>query len=80
MRKKNPQDPLANPVWFFKGKNRDADLEKRLDLTGYEQQVKAKYQHEQDEYRKIEEAAGYLVPRKVSPAKAVAKPPILKYS
>ena len=35
-RKKNPCDPLANPVWFFKGKNRDPDLEKALDLTNYD--------------------------------------------
>jgi hypothetical protein len=35
-RKKNGHDPLANPVWFFKGKNRDPDMEKKLDLANYE--------------------------------------------
>jgi hypothetical protein len=35
-RKKNPYDPLANPVWFFKGKNRDPEIEKHLDLGHFE--------------------------------------------
>ena len=50
-RKKNVNDPLANPVWFFKGKNRDPDIEKHLDLGHYEQVLKAKFQKEQADYK-----------------------------
>jgi hypothetical protein len=45
-RKKNVYDPLANPVWFFKGKNRDPDLEKKLDLSHFETKLKEKYKKE----------------------------------
>ena len=38
-RKKNGCDPLANPVWFFKGKNRDPDLDKKLDLAHFENNI-----------------------------------------
>ena len=46
-RKKNGTDPLANPVWFFKGKGRDPNLEKKLDLSYFERKLKEKYIHEQ---------------------------------
>ena len=42
-RKKNGTDPLANPVWFFKGANRDPALEKALDLSHFERKLKEKY-------------------------------------
>lgn len=59
-RKKNPQDPLANPVWFFKGKNRDPEIEKHLDLGHYEQTLKEKFQKEQEDYKNIEMITGNL--------------------
>lgn len=40
-------DPIANPVWFFKGKGRDPDLEKKLDLSHFERRLKEKYIREQ---------------------------------
>lgn len=58
-RKKNMQDPLANPVWFFKGKNRDPDSEKLLSLNGYEHRLKDYVKKEKKEmeklYKEIEE-------------------------
>ena len=54
-RKKNGSDPLANPVWFFKGKNRDPELEKALDLSHFEQKLKEKYLREQAQYKVIQE-------------------------
>lgn len=58
-RKKNPADPLANPVWFFKGKNRDPDSEKLLGLDAFEQRLKEHTRKEKQEmeelYREIEE-------------------------
>ena len=52
------QDPLANPVWFFKGKNRDQESEKLLNLDGYEQRLKEHTRKEQMEmaqlYQEIE--------------------------
>jgi len=41
-RKKNTTDPLANPVWFFKGKNRTSESEKMLSLETFEKKVKAR--------------------------------------
>lgn len=35
-RKKNGTDPLANPVWFFHGKNRNYEDEKKMRLDGFE--------------------------------------------
>ena len=69
---------MSNPVWFFKGKNRDADLEKRLDLSGFENAVKQRYHQDQEQYRAIEQIAGNMpgALRHASPAKASA--PILK--
>lgn len=58
-RKKNTQDPLANPVWFFKGKNRDPDSEKLLSLGTFEQRLKEQTRKEKAEteklYKEIEE-------------------------
>ena len=45
-RKKNYMDPLANPVWFFKAKNRDPISEKLLNLGLFEQRLKAQKRKE----------------------------------
>ena len=41
-RRKNTQDPLAHPVYFFKGKNRQNDFS----LTGYEKALQKHYDTE----------------------------------
>ena len=71
-RKKNPCDPLANPVWFFKGKNRDADLEKALDLSNYDKQIKKKYWDDRQQYEQVMQTVGALT--KSPPRKAYMPP------
>ena len=47
LRKKNHQDPLSNPVWFFKGTKRDN--EKLLSLNHLEKEIKSKA----DQHQKV---------------------------
>ena len=68
MRKKNAFDPLANPVWFFKGEHRDPASEKMLNLNHLDKAIKAKYQREQEMYGKQEEKMGIRRTRPVSAA------------
>ena len=59
-RKKNGADPLANPVWFFRGKNRDAAAEKVLSLEHFEKKVRQKYAQDKRGYRLVDDVVAGL--------------------
>lgn len=52
-RKKNMADPLANPVWFFRGKNRDPAADKKVTLEHFERRLNDKYKNEQEHYKMV---------------------------
>ena len=48
------QDPLAHPVYFYRGSKRTAKSEKMLSLEQYEQKLKEKELFDAYEYEKID--------------------------